>query len=187
MSREADPEANPWVTVRSRTVYTNAWITVREDEVIRPDGAPGIYGVVSTRIATGVVALTDDGRVYLVGQYRYPTDVYSWEIPEGGTDPGEDPLSCIQRELREEAGVVADHWEQLPGEIHLSNCYTSEIGYLYLARGLREVAREPEGTEVLQVRTVPFDEALAMIDRGEIVDAVTIMALLKAERRLRQG
>lgn len=181
-----DPEANPWTTVSSKTVYSNAWITVREDQVIRPDGQPGIYGVVTTRIATGVVALTEDGQVYLVGQYRYPTGMYSWEIPEGGTDPGEGPLECIQRELREEAGVVASEWVQLPGELHLSNCYTSEIGYVYLARDLREVAREPEGTEVLQVKTVPFDEALAMVDSGAITDSVTILGLLKAERYLRR-
>ena len=101
---------NPWKRIESRTVYTNPWLTLREDRVIRPDGKSGIYTVVETRIATGVVALTPDEEIYLIGQYRYPTEEYSWEIVEGGSDPGEDPLDTAKRELREEAGLVAAQW-----------------------------------------------------------------------------
>ena len=160
-------------------------MTIREDRVIRPDGADGIYGVMETRIATGVVALTPEKDVYLVGQYRYPTECYSWEIVEGGTDPGEMPLATAKRELKEEAGIVAERWSQLGGEIHLSNCISSEIGYLYLAQGLTETEPEPDGTEVLQIRKVPLAECLAMVDRGEIQDAMTIMGLLRLDRDLR--
>jgi len=182
-----NPERNPWRTLESREIYKNPWIRVREDQVVRPDGSEGIYGVVETRIATGAVALTDDGEIYLVGQYRYPTDMYSWEVPEGGADPGEDPLAAIQRELQEEAGVIAEEWTQLGGVIHLSNCFTAEIGYVYIARNLREVPSEPEATEVLQVRKVPFAEAVAMVDGGEIVDAMSMLAILRAERFLRSS
>jgi len=180
-----DPERNPWKTLEKTVVYQNAWITVTEHKVIRPDGEEGIYGVVDTRIATGVVALTEAREIYLVGQYRYPTEVYSWEIPEGGTDPGENPLEAIRRELREEAGVEARHWEQIGNEIHLSNCISSERAYIYLATDLSEVGNNPDGTEVLQVRKVPFEQALSMVDNGEIVDALSIMAILRAERYLR--
>ena len=176
---------NPWKTRDSRVVYSNPWMTIREDRVIRPDGADGIYGVMETRIATGVVALTPEKDVYLVGQYRYPTECYSWEIVEGGTDPGEMPLATAKRELKEEAGIVAERWSQLGGEIHLSNCISSEIGYLYLAQGLTETEPEPDGTEVLQIRKVPLAECLAMVDRGEIQDAMTIMGLLRLDRDLR--
>lgn len=179
-------ETNPWKTLGSRVVYENPWISVREDDVIRPDGEPGIYGVVDTRIATGVVALTDDEQVYLVGQYRYTTDCYSWEIPEGGTDGDELPLAAAQRELREEAGVEAEHWEQLGGEIHLSNCISSEIGFVYLARGLTVGESAPDGTEELAVRAVPFAEALAMVDDGTITDGISIIALLRADRQRRR-
>ncbi len=182
---KCDLERNPWKTVSTKTVYSNPWITVREDQVIRPDGNPGIYGVVETRIATGVIALTPQNEVFLVGQYRYPTEVYSWEIIEGGADLGEPPMEAAKRELREEAGVVAGEWEQLGDEVHLSNCFSSERAFFYLARGLTETEREPEGTEVLQVRTVPLAECLAMVDRGEIKDAMSVIALLRLDRQLR--
>jgi ADP-ribose pyrophosphatase len=183
MEQLTDKEANPWRTEGTRLVYENPWIRVREDRVITPSGTPGIYGVVEARIATGVVALDDRGYVQLVGQYRYPTEEYSWEIVEGGAEPGEDPALAIRRELREEAGLEAAEWDVLGGPVHLSNCFSSEVAHLYIARGLREVERAPDETEQLQLRRVPFAEALTMVDRGEVKDALTIIALLRAARR----
>lgn len=174
---------NPWQRLGSKIVYRNPWITVREDDVVTPGGAPGIYGVVEARIATGVVAMTEAHEVYLVGQYRYPVDEYSWEIPEGGSDPGEDPMVTAQRELREETGLVAERWEQLGGEIHLSNCFSSERGYLYVARSLSQGEAEPDHTEQLVVKKLPLSECLAMVDRGEIKDSLTIIALLRIARQ----
>lgn len=179
-------EPSPWRTVASRPVYANAWMRVREDQVVRPDGSPGIYGVMEpTRLATGVVALTDALEVWLVGQYRYPTDVYSWEIIEGGADPHEDPLTGAMRELREEAGLEAADWRLLGGEVHLSNCITSERAFIYLARGLRAVEAEPEATEVLRLAKVPLARALELVDQGAITDAVSVIGLLRAARLLR--
>ncbi len=174
---------NPWTTKSSRVVYDNAWITVREDEVVRPDGAEGIYGVITTSIATGVVALTEDDHVVLVGQWRYPLEQYSWEIVEGGTEDGEDPMTAAARELREEAGLVADHWEPLGGPVHLSNCFSAEEARLYLAHGLHEVGSDPDGNEELTRRFVAVDEALAMVDDGTITDAMSVVALLRCARR----
>lgn len=178
---------NPWTRQKRTKIYQNPWITLYEDAVLRPDGQPGIYSVIETRIATGVVALTEDLKVYLVGQYRYPTDMYSWEIVEGGTDDGESALAAAQRELREEAGLVAEEWQQLGGEIHLSNCISSERGVLYLARGLREVGSQPDGTEVLALKTVTLDDCFSMLDRGEFVDSLSIIALHRIDRMLQQG
>ena len=177
-------EENPWKTLSSSIKYSNQWMRVREDQVVRPDGKPGIYGVIETRTATGVVALTQANEVYLVGQYRYPTKVYSWEIVEGGTDDGESPLEAAKRELKEEAGLTAEEWSDLGEEFHLSNCISSEKGRLFLARGLVAGTARPEGTEILKVRKIPFTEALRMVDNGEIVDAVTIIGLLRAHRML---
>jgi len=180
-------EANPWTTLASRVVYDNPWMSVREDQVLRPDGQPGIYGVMSAKqVATGVVALTDALEVWLVGQYRYPTEVYSWELIEGGADPSRPIIEGAQRELREEAGLTAAEWHVLGGEVHLSNSITAERGWLYLARGLERVGDpQPEGTEVLALKTVPFGAALELVDRGQIQDAFSIMGLLMAERWLR--
>lgn len=173
---------NPWTTRSSRVVYANPWITVREDQVVRPDGSDGIYGVVTTRIATGVVALTAADEVVLVGQWRYPLGRYSWELPEGGTDDGEDPAHAAARELREETGLVAAHWERLGGPVDLSNCISSEVGHLYLARGLTRGSSDPAGDEELVVRTMPLAEALAAVDDGSITDAMSVIGLLRVAR-----
>lgn len=173
---------NPWTTHASRVVYDNPWITVREDQVLRPDGAAGIYGVVTMRTATGVVAVTDDDRVVLVGQWRYPLASYSWEIVEGGTDDGEQPHEAAARELREEAGFEAAEWRPLGGPVHLSNCVSAEEGRLFVARGLTAVAADPDGTEELARRLVPVEQALGYVDDGTITDALTVIALLRYAR-----
>lgn len=178
-------EPSPWTTLANRLIYTNPWMTVREDRVLRPDGREGIYGVMEARPATGVVALTEDQQVWLVGQWRYPTGRYSWEIIEGGADPGELPEEAARRELLEEAGLVAERWELLAGEVQLSNCITAELAWIYLARGLSVAqAPTPEATEQLALRKVPLAEALLRVDRGEITDAVSVIGLLRAARRL---
>ena len=126
----------PWRRHSRTTAYRNPWIEVHHDEVDRPDGSPGIYGVVHfENAAVGVVAVDDDGRILLVGQHRYPLDEYSWEIPEGGAAP-EAMLEGARRELREETGYEAETWRQLC-RLSLSNSVTDERGALYLATGLR--------------------------------------------------
>jgi 8-oxo-dGTP pyrophosphatase MutT (NUDIX family) len=179
--------ANPWKTVGSRPVYENPWIRVREDRVIRPDGQPGIYGVVEFKNrAVGVLPVEDDGSVWLVGQHRYPLNDYSWEIPEGGCPPSESPEETARRELVEETGLSAERLELL-GTSHLSNSICDELAYIYRATGLTPGPSDPEGTEQLHVRRVPWDDAWAMLRRGEITDSMSVIALLhEAIRRLRQ-
>ena len=163
--------------------YENGWIVVLHDEVIHPDGSPGIYGVVHFRnAASGVVVLDEEERVLLVGQHRYTLGAYSWEIPEGGVRPDEAPLDGIRRELREETGVEATEWTGI-GSYALSNSITDERGLLWLATGLTHGTAQPDPTEDLAVRWVPFDEALAMTADGRITDAVSIMGIQRVALR----
>ena len=172
-----DETKSPWQTISSKQVYDNQWIVVREDQVIRPDGEPGIYGVVHFKnIAIGILAVEED-HIYLVGQHRYPLDRYSWEIPEGGCPEGEEPLRAAQRELREETGLEARHWRRL-GEAYLSNSVTDEYAVWFLATELGPGEQCPEGTEALNVRRLPLREALAMALSGQITDALSLVAIM---------
>jgi 8-oxo-dGTP pyrophosphatase MutT (NUDIX family) len=179
-----DDRSNPWTTRSSRLVYENPWIRVREDQVTRPDGQPGIYGVVEFKNnAIGVLPVDEQGRVWLVGQYRYPLHAYSWEIPEGGSPAGESPETTALRELREETGLRPANLE-LIATVHLSNSVSDEVGFIFRATELFEGDHEPEGTERLVVRRFEWQEAYSMLKRGEITDSLSVIALLhEAVRR----
>ena len=184
---DSDPTANPWTRLSRTVAYENPWVTVYHDEVLRPDGQPGIYGVVHFRNrAVGVVVLDEQDCVLLVGQYRYTLSHYSWEIPEGGAAEGEELLAAARRELLEETGYTAARWELLL-RAHLSNSVSDEEAFCYLATELRAGEASPEETERLQVRWVPFAEALAMIGRGEITDALSILGLQRVAMMQLEG
>lgn len=166
----------PWRRRSRTTVYGNSWIEVLHDEVDRPDGSAGVYGVVHfENAAVGVVAVDDGGRILLVGQHRYPLDEYSWEIPEGGADPSA-MLEGAQRELREETGYEASTWRQLC-RLSVSNSVTDERGALFVASGLRPGTADPEPTEDLATRWATLPEILREIEDGSIHDLLTIAAI----------
>ena len=170
----------PWRRRSRETRYANPWLTLWHDEVDRPDGSPGIYGVVHfAAAAVGVVAVGDDGRLLLVGQHRYTLDEYSWEIPEGGVGEGETLLDGAKRELREETGYEAATWRQLC-RITVSNSVTDERGAIFLATGLRLAgAAEPDETEDLALAWATVEDVLARIDAGEIHDIITIAGVAR--------
>jgi 8-oxo-dGTP pyrophosphatase MutT (NUDIX family) len=170
--------SNPWQTLARRFVYENPWIRVREDRVVRPDGLPGIYGVVEFKNrAVGVLPVDHDGSVWLVGQYRYPLQAYSWEIPEGGSPESESAEATAIRELREETGLTAGRIE-LVLTSHLSNSVSDELGYVFRATELTQGADDPDGTERIAARRFGWDEAWRMLKNGEITDSLSVMALL---------
>lgn len=182
MLQEKRPDVasrNPWTTTASRVVYQNPWISVREDQVIRPDGRPGIYGVVDIRPSIGVVALDDQDRIVLVGQWRYALNRYSWEIPRGGSHPGEiDMLTVAQRELAEETGVLAAHWRRL-GPVDICNGVANDVQTLFLATGLTATDRRLDPEEDIAVEWHPFDEAVRMALDGRITEVCSIAAILQ--------
>jgi len=178
-------EHNPWKTLTERLVYANPWIKLTHREVLNPAGKPGIYGVVHFQNqAIGIVPVDDEEHTWLVGQYRYTTGRYSWEIPEGGCPQGEEPLAAAKRELKEETGLVAERWEVLLPEFHVSNSVTDERGMIFLATGLEEGEWAPDETELLQLRRMPLREAADLVRAGEIQDLMSVAALLRAEQLL---
>jgi 8-oxo-dGTP pyrophosphatase MutT (NUDIX family) len=174
---------SPWVTVSSEVRYSNAWISVRHDEVLDPSGKPGIYGVVSPRnYALGVLPFFDDGTVILVGQYRYALDRYSWEMPEGGGLKDGSREDSIERELREETGFTANSWLPIIENATLSNSITDERVYCWAAWGLTAGDAELESTEHdLVTWRVAFADVVAMVWNHEIHDTLTIMAVARIE------
>lgn len=168
-----------WQRKSTRCVYENPWIRVSHEEVITPGNTDGIYGVVHFKnTAVGVVPLDDDNHTYLVRQTRYTMNQYTWEIPEGGCPRDEDTLTAAKRELREEVGLSAERWEKLQ-ELQLSNSVTNETAVIYVARGLTQGEQTLDDSEDIEVQRLPLKEAIAMVEHGEITDAISVAALLR--------
>ncbi len=170
---------NPWQTKSITTAYENNWIEVQHHEVVNPSGNDGIYGKVHFKnLAIGVIPLDENNNTWIVGQYRYPLNVYSWEIPEGGGIIGVEPIESAKRELLEECGLVAEHWTELL-RMHLSNSVSDELAIIYVAKGLVQKEAEPEDTEQLQIKKLPFKEVYQMVMDGTITDSMSVAAIMK--------
>ena len=176
----SEPAANPWRTLSSRVVYRSPWLVLREDEVIRPDGAEGIYGVVEIPFSCGVVALDCDNQIALVSQWRYVHGKLSLEIPTGGSAQGEIPLAAAKRELIEETGLTAGSWTPL-GTVDNSNGVTTDVAHMFVARDLKSGAPVPQGDERVELRWMPFAGAVRLVLTGGITESVSVAAILKAE------
>jgi 8-oxo-dGTP pyrophosphatase MutT (NUDIX family) len=176
---------NPWKTYSSKEIYSNPWITLTEHDVTNPGGGKSIYGKVHYKnLALGIIPLDEELNTWLVGQYRYTLDEYSWEIPMGGGPEGMDKLESAKRELKEETGISADKWTEII-KIHTSNSVTDEVGYAYLAEGLTEGQTSFEETEELEIKKLPLEDAIKMCDAGTITDSLSVAALYKLDRLLK--
>ena len=174
-------EINPWQIKGEKAIYRNNWIAVTEYDVINPSGGKGIYGKVHFQsTAVGVLVLDEENNTYLVGQFRFPLNAYSWEIPEGGAAPNADPRAECERELLEETGLKANHWQVIL-TMHLSNSVSDELAIIYLATGLTQHAPSPEETEAITIKKMPFEEAYQMVLEGRITDSMSVAAILKVK------
>jgi len=168
-----------WKTLDSRIVYDNPWITLREDRVINPGGGQNNYGHIHfKKKAVAVVPIDDDGNTWIVGQDRYTLGEYSWEVPMGASEDGENPLETAHRELKEETGLSAGSMTQLM-RLHTSNSITDEVGFVFVARDLEVGETSFDEMEVLDIRKLALEDAVAMIGRGEMTDAISVAALLR--------
>ncbi len=177
----------PWRTLSIEERYATPWIGVSHHEVIDPSGGRGIYGVIHFKnVAVGIIPLDDELNTWIVGQYRYPIKAYSWEIPEGGGARDVPPIDSARRELREEVGIEAAHWTEVL-RMDLSNSASDEEAIIFVAQGLTFHHPEPEATEDLSVRKLPFRELFEAVMRGDMRDSLTVAAVLKVQRMLEVG
>ena len=173
-------------TLDSKTIYEGRVFNMRVDRALLPDGREVSREVVEHGGGASVVALDNDGNVYLVRQWRYPFGAELLEIPAGKLDPGENPAECALRELCEEAGVAAGRLVDL-GEFYATPAYCTEVLHIYLALNLKETGQNLDDGEFLDVVKIPFSKALDMAIAGDIIDAKTQIGLLKAFFWLNKG
>lgn len=175
-----NPTENPWKTLDSEVIYDNPWIRLTHSNVLTPGGEKGIYGSVHFKNwAIGMIPLDEHLNTWIVGQYRFPLEQYSWEIPEGGGKFGE-ALEAAKRELSEECGLKAKKWTQIQ-TFHLSNSVSDEYGELFLAQDLEEFENHPDSNEELVVKKLPFEAVFQMVLNGEISDSMSIMGVYKVK------
>lgn len=176
-------QKNPWTTLSGKMIYQNPWIRLDEFQVLNPSGGKGIYGRVHyMNKAIGIIPVDEERNTWLVGQWRYAMDEWSWEIPEGGGAMEADPLLSAQRELKEETGLQAKKWTMIQ-RTHLSNSVSDEEGFIFLAEGLEAGETELEETEAdMKHWKLPLTEAIQMVLDGKITDSLSVMGLLKAGR-----
>ena len=168
----------PWTIVASHEIYSDPWVGLRKDDVIRPDGKPGTYSVVTVRKGVTVVALDDDNVLHLTEEFHYAVGRLTLEGVSGGTEPGEEPLQTARRELAEELGIEATNWTDL-GTLDPITSSVDSPTRMFLARSLTHGPSRPEGTELIRCVKVPFKEALAMVMDSRITHSATCVAILK--------
>jgi len=179
-----DPYQNPWTCKSTEAIYDNPWIKIEEDQVIRPNGSEGIYGRVHFKNkALGIIPLDEQQNTWLVGQYRYTLNEYSWEIPMGGVPLSEDTLAGAKRELKEETGLTAKRWTKLL-KVHTSNSVTDEFGFVYLAEEISVGETNWDDTEELIINKLPLAEAIRMVEESKITDSLSVAGLLRLARIL---
>ncbi len=180
-------QKNPWTLLNKKDVYESPWIKVSHHEVLNPAGNFGTYSVVHfKKLAIGVLPLDKNNFTWIVGQYRYPLEVFTWEIPEGGGDLNVDPIETAKRELLEECGIIAEHFTLIQ-QLHTSNSATDEVAYIFIAQNLSFTKSQPDEDEELHIKKIHFDELYEMVLTGKVTDSLSVSAVLKTKLMMLEG
>lgn len=172
-----------WTVKNSKVIYKNPWIKVVEDQVIRPDGKDGIFGVVEIKPGVTILPIDEKGNVYLIKEYHYASESDKLEAISGGMDPNEKPLETAKRELLEETGIKAKQWIEL-GSIDPFTTVIKSTNYMFIAKDLEFLKSNLEGTEEIETIKVPFKKALKMVKENEIIHSASVVLILRAEEYL---
>lgn len=175
----------PWFINTSQDVYTDPWLSVRCDQVTRPDGKPGTHSVVTIKPGVSVLAIDDEQNVFLTDEFHYAIGRDSLETVSGGIDEGETAEQAARRELQEELGLLAEEWIPM-GTVDPFTSSLLSPTQLFLARGLTETEPNPEGTELIRKRRLSFMEAVEKVMSSEITHAPSCVLILKTERWLQK-
>lgn len=168
----------------SRTLHQSKYFSFAVEDVTLPNGVRAEMAMFRHPGSTAIIPVSDDGRIVMTCQYRHVVGDYLLEIPAGTMEPGESPLHCAQRELEEETGLVAREWVSL-GKIHILPAYTDELIHIYMASDFFKSRPNPDRDEIIDVVEYHYPALMAMIDKGRITDALTILALHRAGNRLK--
>lgn len=174
----------PFEVKARREIYRNRWLYIHEDEVIRPDGSPGIFGIVEMKAGSSVVAIDAELNVILAKEFKYGIDRESVETLSGAIEEGESPLAAAKRELREETGFTADTWIDL-GMIDPFTTVINSPNHMFLAMNLTAGDQSLDPGETLDIIKVTFPQAIRMVMDGSITHGASCVSLLKAEKHLR--
>jgi 8-oxo-dGTP pyrophosphatase MutT (NUDIX family) len=172
--------SNNWEKLSSKYVHENPWYKVRQDNVVMPNGQEGTYNVIEGGASVFMIPMTTDRKILLIKLFRYTTQHEGWEVPAGGIEPDELPLQAAKRELKEETGCMTEDWQDL-GSFESANGTSDHIGHVFVAKNLiycKANAQAEEG--ITRVKAHSFSEVLKLIEKGEMVDALSIAALMKA-------
>lgn len=172
-------------TVDSEEIFKGHVVHLFKDNITLPNGKPATREVIRHVGAVAVVPMTDDGKVVVERQFRYPLNEVITEIPAGKLDSkAEDRLAAAKRELEEETGLLADEWIDL-GEYYPAAAYCDEVITMYLAKGLHQGTRHLDEDEFLNIMEVSLEELVEEVMQGKIADGKTQVAILKVARMLK--
>ena len=177
------PSMPPFRTLSSQTVWSCPWYSIRQDQIILPNGQPGVYNVIVKTPAVWIIPVTTDGQIALIYTYRYTVNDWCWEIPAGSIKPGQTAQEAAIDELREDVGGAAADWCYLH-RFYAANGICDEVGHIFLATDVTLSHPDHEPAEVIQVHPKPIAEVLDMAHSGQITDGPSALALLLAEPKL---